>query len=649
MSNPKLHELARDAGIEITWRDVDGNQQTVADDIVAEVLAAIGLPAASPAQIAESAAQLRADHSPSLPKLLTATVHEPVALTAAGAYKLTLESGAVLQGVAENGALPPVTEPGYHHLEIAGGDTILAVAPARAFTLEDAAQGSKLWGLAVQLYGLRREGAGIGDFAGLASFVRQAAGLGADAVAISPVHAQFSNNVTRFGPYAPSSRAAFNIMHIAEPVTGDDGDIIDWPRLGAAKLQALRAAYAGFSQHEHLASYRQTAGAGVELHAVFEALQAEILKTQPDAYDWRHWPTAYRNPHSPEVQAFRRSHADEIAFHYYLQYRAETELATAQTAARDSGMKIGLITDLAVGTDPAGSHSWSRPDDLLRGLEIGAPPDLINREGQGWGITAFSPHGLRASGYAGFIEMLRHALRHAGGVRIDHVMGLARLWVIPAGYGAKQGAYLRLPSQDLLRLVALESQRHRAVILGEDLGTLPEGYHGQLAAAGIAGLRVMWFERTGDHFNPPANWTRTAVAMTTTHDLPTVAGWWQGTDIAWRARLGMAGDSAEVRAADRAELWAAFRSSGAAHAPIPNPDDGAAAADAAAAHLGTANSLLALLPLEDALGLTEQPNLPGTTDEHPNWRRRLPADTDALLTRPDVVQRLATLNKARRG
>jgi 4-alpha-glucanotransferase len=245
--------------------------------------------------------------------------------------------------------------------------------------------------------------------------------------------------------------------------------------------------------------------------------------------------------------------------------------------------------------------------------------------------------------------MLRHAMRNAGGVRIDHIMGLARLWVIPLGSASTQGAYLRMPVQDLLRLVALESQRHQAVIVGEDLGTLPEGFDERLIGAGIAGLRVMWFERQFSHFKPPVSWTRTAVAMTTTHDLPTVAGWWQGTDIAWRHRLGMAGDDETIRAADRAELWSAFQNSGATAGPMPAADNPAAAVDAACAHLGLAASTLALLPIEDALALTEQPNLPGTTDQHPNWRRRLAAPAEVLINAPAAAARLAAINKARRA
>ena len=291
------------------------------------------------------------------------------------------------------------------------------------------------------------------------------------------MHAQFSADPTRYGPYAPSNRAALNVLHSAAAAPApDDAALVDWPAAGAARLAALRAEFETFHDRAALDAFRQQSGVGLARHALFEALAASLSAGNPAALDWRHWPEAYRDPDNAAVARFLDDNAHEVSFHAWAQYRADAGLGAAQQAARAAGMKIGLIADLAVGTDRAGSHSWSRQEEVLRGLEIGAPPDLINREGQSWGITAFSPRGLRNSGFSAFIEMLRHALRHAGGVRIDHVMGLARLWVIPEGFGSAGGAYLKLPVDDLMRLVALESHRHRAVILGEDLGTLPEGY-----------------------------------------------------------------------------------------------------------------------------------------------------------------------------
>jgi 4-alpha-glucanotransferase len=630
-----LHEWAVQAGIEPEWWDVSGERHEVRDETLQAIVDALWVAPAGDL----------------LEPLVTADVGTPVRLRGRpGPCRIRFEDAGVWEGEAEEAGagyimLPAIRQPGYHQLESNSTNQTIAAAPLRAFTLDDAAGGEKLWGLAVQLYSLRRaHDGGIGDFQALDAFVRHATRLQADAIAISPAHAQFSADVTRFAPYAPSHRAALNVMHIPVDVPEmAEGSRIDWAVAGAARLAALRARFAAGHDVAELARFRDEIGPGVKNHAAYETLSANFASV-----DFRTWPAGYQDPTSNVVQRFLEDHETEMAFHLWLQLQADKALAAVQKNARDGGAKIGLIADLAVGTDPGGSHSWSRQGETLRGLEIGAPPDHVNREGQGWGITAFSPLGLRRGGFAPFIDMLRHALRHAGGVRIDHVMGLARLWVIPHGASPTEGAYLRMPSEDLLRLVRLESQRHRAVILGEDLGTLPHGYQHTLEEAGIAGLRVMWFEREGLSFTPPARWSRSAVAMTSTHDLPTVAGWWEGTDIGWREKLGMKGDDEASRAAERPELWKAFMASGATHVPMPGTADGAAAADAACGHLGRAASTLALLPIEDALGLTEQPNLPGTTDEHPNWRRRLPGDAETLFGRADVQTRLAAINEARR-
>jgi 4-alpha-glucanotransferase len=254
-----------------------------------------------------------------------------------------------------------------------------------------------------------------------------------------------------------------------------------------------------------------------------------------------------------------------------------------------------------------------------------------------------------AGGFTPFLATVRAALRHTGGLRIDHAMGLARLWLIPEGASPADGAYLAYPVADLLRLLALESQRHQAIVIGEDLGTLPYGFHETLEAAGVHGMRVMWFEREGQAFAVPDQWDHAAIAMTSTHDLPTVAGWWHGTDIATRAACGRLGngvseaDAVGERNADRAALWAAFSREGVAAGEPPQPVDTRPAVDAALAFVARTSAPLCLLPVEDVLGLEEQPNLPGTMDEHPNWRRRLPGDAGSILDTPDVAARVAHL------
>ena len=312
-------------------------------------------------------------------------------------------------------------------------------------------------------------------------------------------------------------------------------------------------------------------------------------------------------------------------------------------------MRIGLVADLAVGMDGDGSEAWSRQGAVMAGLGIGAPPDYLNTAGQNWGLATFSPQALVEGGFVPFIATLRAAMRDAGGVRIDHVMGLTRMWLAPEGASPGEGAYVSFPADDLLRLVALESYRHRAIVIGEDLGTVPAGFRPRLAARGIYGMRVLWFEREDGGFAPPERWPADAVAMTSTHDLPTVAGWWRGADIALRATIaGQAGpDPAEtaVRAADRKRLWQAIVSAKVA-AGLP-PRAAGPVVDAAIRFTARTASRLLLLPIEDVLGGTDQPNLPGTIDEHPNWRRRLPAPADRLLDRPRAAARLDAVRRER--
>ncbi|GAC1485143.1 MAG: 4-alpha-glucanotransferase [Acetobacteraceae bacterium] len=632
------------------------------------LLGAIGLPAATDAEVRDSLAQVT-HQAADLPPLVTAAAGEPTALSVApGRFVLTFEDGTRRDGMTTAGdggaLLPAIDRPGYHRLETAGQHTVLAVAPRHGFTVQDAAPGSRPWALAVQLYALRRAGdAGLGDFRALQQLAGPAAAHGAAGIAISPVHAQFSADPDRYSPYSPSSRIMLNVLHAAEDWPQDDETarleaepLANWPRASRRRLAALRQAFAAASPDEMrlLTKFRAERGEPLETHARFEAIHEDQFGPDPGRWHWRTWPEALRHPGNPAVAAFAAAHPHEVALHAFMQMRADRSLAAAQASARQAGMPIGLIADLAVGADSGGSHCWSRQEETLIGLSIGAPPDLLSTAGQNWGLAAFSPRGLRQNGFAAFLEMLRSAMRHAGGVRIDHALGLARLWVVPDGASAAEGAYLAFPTADLLRLIALESSRHRAIVLGEDLGTIPEGFQDQLEAAGILGMRVLWFERERERFTSPRSWTRSAAAMTSTHDLPTVAGWWEGRDLEWRARLDLAGgpdhqaQEGNERFRDRFLLWETMRDSGAVAGDPPGNADAEAFADAATLHVAAACDL-AIIPIEDALALPEQPNLPGTMDQqHPNWRRRLPGPAGNLLEQPRVAARLAAVSRARR-
>jgi 4-alpha-glucanotransferase len=439
-----------------------------------------------------------------------------------------------------------------------------------------------------------------------------------------------------------------------------ESHLIDWPRASRVKLAMFRRLFeqciAGeFSNHQPNAladdfrEFRRRSGAPLAAHALFEALHAERLRADAHAWNWQDWPPQWRNPSDRAVRDFAAAHEHELLFHAFLQWLADRSFADAQKKAIDAGMRIGLIADLAVGMHVSGSATWSEQSGVLTGLQIGAPPDLFNPVGQNWGLTTFSPRALVTGGYASFIATLRAAMRHAGGVRIDHAMGLMRLWVTPVGAQPSEGAYLAYPLKDLLRLTALESHRHRAVLIGEDLGTVPPGFREQLSAAGIYGMDVLWFERRGRAFRRSRLWPTNVAAMTSTHDLPTVAGWWRGHDIDVRAQCGLALDRERAaRAEDRLALWRAFRSAKLANGEPPSPEHTQQAVDVTIKFVAAAPSHLTLLPLEDALASEEQPNLPGTIDQHPNWRRRYNGAAANLLDRAEVRQRLKPLAERQR-
>ncbi|WCT74303.1 4-alpha-glucanotransferase [Sphingomonas naphthae] len=637
MSDVAVVALAEAAGILIDWEDAGGVQRRVSIDSLRAVLSGLGLACGSAAQCGESMAWLR-----------EATVDRCRVIDAgsrltglSGRATLHLEDGST-QSLDPGTAIETI---GYHRIEQGGELLPLIVAPAHGTIL---APGERRWGLAVQLYSLRGDGA-FGDFHALADFATEAARAGADAVMLSPVHALFTTDPGRCSPYSPSTRDYLNPWYAAAGSTGPQSDgLIDWPEAVHAKLAAFRADYTSGRDHPAFAAYVNTADEGLQRHALFETLHAHFF-AERKARGWQDWPEPYHDPASPAVSAFAQTYADEIRFHLFLQWRAEQGLAEAARAA--SAMRIGLVTDIAVGLDAGGSHAWARGDELMMGIGIGAPPDAFQAAGQNWGITSFSPLALRAMAYRPFIDLLRSTMRGAGGIRIDHALGLRRLWVVPNGASPLDGAYLRQPEDELLRLVALESARAGAIVIGEDLGVVPPGLRERLAARGLLGMRVLPFERERNGaVRAPADWDAAAVAMTSTHDLPPVAGWWRGVDIDWRETLGAAGDrDAEraERATYREDFWTAAVAAGVATGAEPAADDPVPAVDAAAPLVAATASTLAILPAEDVLGLEQAPNLPGTIDEHPNWRRRLPAPAADLFARPDVAARIARIRQQR--
>ena len=419
--------------------------------------------------------------------------------------------------------MPAVSVSGYHRLLIDDREVVLAVAPSRCHTIDDAVPDARLWGIAAQVYSLRHHGdGGIGDASGIAALADAAGSRGADALALSPMHALFGADPSRFGPYSPSTRLFLNPLHASAALVFGEAHVADTLRAEGTGRD-LRAAGGAATHRLARGRARQASSAAGAVRAIHRRrwrrcgwtsqasapMAASCSRStpcsrrcmrptaRPASAIGDRWPKDLRDPGSPAVAVFAASHEQEVLFHCFLQWLADRSLAIAQGRARAAGMRIGVIGDLAVGMDPDGSHAWSRQGDVLAGLSIGAPPDLFNPRGQDWGLTGFSPRALTAGGFAPFLATVRAALRNAGGVRIDHAMGLTRLWLIPEGADPADGAYLAYPLGDLLRLLALESQRHGAIVVGEDLGTVPGGFREELEIAGLHGMRVLWFERNG--------------------------------------------------------------------------------------------------------------------------------------------------------
>lgn len=518
------------------------------------------------------------------------------------------------------------------------------------------------WGITAQLYQLRsKRNWGIGDFSDLAQMARHAAGLGADFLGLNPLHALFSASPDRISPFSPSNRRFLNPIYIAlDAVPGIDmrsvesealtrvrsADLVDYAVVSRIKLEALRAAWMmwpergpdeGVFSRSAFERFREEEGRALERHAVFEALSMWMVEAGHGA-SWQNWPKPYREPESKAVAAFARENAPDIGFHAWLQWLADVQLGQAQHAAREAGMRIGLYLDFAVGESPDGSAAWADPHLTVPELRIGAPPDLYNEVGQDWGLAPFSPEALRQGGVAAYGDVMARVMRHAGALRIDHAMGLYRLYVISSGLEARDGVYIHMPLGAILSTLSDLSHRLRTIVIGEDLGTVPEGFRRVMTQCEIQSYRVLYFERERGRLRAPARYPRKALACLSTHDLATLEGWWSGEDIALRRRLEFIGDATlrtqiDERETDRAALIAALRrahllaSSGRTRTDRLDSD----LAAAIHAHLARAPSRLFAVRLEDLAGEHAPVNVPGTTNEYPNWRHKLSVSTETLM------------------
>lgn len=529
---------------------------------------------------------------------------------------VVLEAGGELDGGAVGGDLPL----GLHEVRSAAGELAahLLVAPRRAH-LPD---GLRTWGVTAQLYAARsRSSWGVGDLGDLARLIAWGRERGIGTVGLNPLHASSPGGPPATSPYSPSTRRWVDPLYLDVPAAAaalgrsidpaavaagralSAGDRLDRAAAWDTKRAELERLWREVGPTPAFEQYRRDRGRGLVRWGTYGAL------AERHGPSWPSWPAELRHPEAPAVARAAAEMADRVGFHAWLQWLAEAQLAAA-------GAGEVAVTDLAVGFAPDGFDAWEWQDLLASGCRIGAPPDLLGPDGQDWGLPPFVPAKLRAVGYRPLLETLRANLRHTRGLRIDHVMGLLRLYWIPPGRTAVDGAYVRWPGTELLDVVALESVRAGSLVVGEDLGTVDDAIRAELAGRGLLSTRLLWFED-----DPPERWPAQAMAAVTTHDLPTLAGAWSGTDL---ADLHAAG----VTVPDDGDGLFRHRLRVAA-----STDDGAPVdevAVAAHARLASAPSMLATATLDDLVGAVHRPNVPGTIDEHPNWRIPLPVPLDDL-------------------
>lgn len=643
-----LLALAHALGVLPAWIDLGGNLHVTGRDTALALCRAMGaLADASEAPDALAAHRDR-EARRRLPHARVVAAWQPDMLPLPGGpadWRLTFETGATAEGRAEGALELPALPAGLHRLEAAGDACLVVAAPPRAPSLHALTGRERAWGVTASLYGLRSAtGAELGTYADLADTAEALAGLGAAFLGVNPVHAIGAASGA-WSPYSPGHRGFLDTRHITAETPATAGELIDHDAHRAASTATLRARFARevpepFA-HAGLAAFRAERGHALADFALFEALSLR------HGADWRGWPAGLESPDTPAARAFAEENPREIAFHAWLQWLADRELASAQGRAKSAGMALGLYTDLAVGVRPDGAEVWARPAAFARGVSLGAPPDQFSPTGQSWALAPLSPPGLAAEGYASFVETIRAVVRHAGVIRIDHVIGFERAFWVP-GDGTP-GGFVRSDTDVLFAIVRVEAARAGTLVVGEDLGVVPEGLRDRLDASGLHGSAVAMYEHDHDRLRHPREYRPATLASFGTHDTPTMRGWWEDNDIAWRERIGSAdADDArrmrEERARDRRALlhhlagdWLLPPGLDPDHPPAQASDELLVAIHAL---LARASSAVVAVQLDDALGALEQPNLPGTVDQHPNWRRRHALPAAALPGHP-VLARIA--------
>jgi 4-alpha-glucanotransferase len=589
---------------------------------------------------------------------------------------------------------------GYHSLSLydQGIDEPLStmsliVTPSRCYTPEEILNGKKIWGTSVQLYCVKSDtNWGMGDFSDLKTLLEKTKENGGDFVGLNPIHALSPSLPEKASPYSPSSRKWLNILYTditavdefadskmlqAKVATAEfqkqltalrDTEWVDYEKVAALKLQALRELFAVLNNgtdksQKRLALFNQyieDKGESLMHQASYDALQSYFLELDTNLWGWPVWPEEFKSFQSEGAQTWIKDNQKEVLFWCYTQWVAELQLEEADQLAVSLGMTIGIYRDLAVGVDLGSAEVWANHSLYCEHISIGAPPDVLGPQGQSWGLPPISPEQLQEKAYQPFIELLQANMRHCGALRIDHVLGLLRLWWVPENVSAVKGAYIYYPVEDILNILALESVRNACLVIGEDLGTIPAGFDVLLEDAGIYSYKVFFFGRAADGgYISPEHYAEQALATLCTHDMPTIKGYWNCEDLYLGRKLGLYPDPEvfDRLLADR--VFCKQKILDSLHGLGSLPSDFARDANnvemdqtlnfALQTHMAKAKSALLSLQLEDFLEMDQPVNVPGTSLEYRNWQRKLSQNIEELFSNREIKALLADLSKARKN
>ncbi|ELR65529.1 4-alpha-glucanotransferase [Photobacterium marinum] len=714
-----LKQVADMVGLADSYVSAWGDEAKVSDETLRRLLAALGYDTKSDETLLESATK---KHRPDvLAPVQVVRTGEPMhiamnlgqsARISDFSWHLETEQGEVMEGWlqsqlikderAEGGALvfalPDDLPWGYHKLQVfrkrrkSPFEMTLIVTPQSCYKQNELLEGKKVWGTSVQLYSIRtNHNWGIGDFGDLKQLVADVAARGGDFVGLNPIHSLFPANPEGASPYSPSSRRWLNLMYIdvssvcefaqcdeAQQLVGSqefqqrlaearNSNWVNYSEVSCLKMAVLPLLFETFCERhldqktaraQKFLQFVEDGGESLLHQAAFDALHAELKKEDDSVWGWPVFPEEYRHFDNSAVQTFIKKNYKKVQLFMYLQWLADTQLAEVHELADEKGMVMGLYRDLAVGVCDSGAETWADHGALCQDVSVGAPPDILGPLGQNWGLPPLNPQVLQETAYDPYIQLLRANMRNCGALRIDHVLGLLRLWWIPKGEGAKDGAYMYYPVEDMMSILALESHRHNCTVIGEDLGTVPDEIVDKLATAGIHSYKVFFFETAEDGgFYSPTHYPDQSMSALCTHDMPTLRGFWHCDDLKMGEELGLYPDQEQLAGLfdGRAESKQKILDSLAWHGYLPEGVGRDAAyvpmdsylSEGMQLHLASGSSALLSLQLEDWLEMDKPVNIPGTVDEYPNWRRKLSTTLDDIFTRQNIIDLTRRLTETR--